>query len=194
MAHHNYISVNVVIHHNGTWIVGMMHDWKNTAWSEVCPRLQQIHTHSISLVSWPVLTWSHWQGINRKPHDATWAATAERHLISLRVSPVHAQACGELSVTHLKAEFPKAPRLQLLSFVWKLVYQYTSNLGCSLDPDPFRGIRAGVAGDWIVEEGEKSVGKVVATRCSSWESCSPVHLISGVSHDDCSITCLPLWL
>lgn len=119
-----------------------------------CARGYSSYTHSISLVSWLVLTWSRWQGINRKPHDATWAVTAKRHLIRLRMSPVHTQACGGLSITHLKAEFPKALLLGCSSSLClETGFQYTGNLGCSLDPDPFRGIRACVAGDWTHGKG-----------------------------------------
>lgn len=126
VAHHSYISIDAVILCSGIWIVGVMHDWKDTAWILDCLRclqLQQLQTQRLTCR----LTWSHWERINLKPHDATSAAAAERYLISLPPSSEHTQTCRVLSMTNLKAEFPRALLgafgLQVLSSVWKLFFR-----------------------------------------------------------------------
>lgn len=61
-----------------------------------------------------------------KPCDAASLVTAEKYLTSLPVSSVCRQAGCGLTITNLKAEFPKAllvaVRLQPLAFVWKLFF------------------------------------------------------------------------
>lgn len=84
------------------------------------------YRNSAWLVNWPVLTWSHWKRINAKPYDATSPVTAEGYLTSLPVSSAYRQAACGLAITNLKTKLLKAllvaVRLQLLSFIWKLVF------------------------------------------------------------------------
>lgn len=136
------------------------------------------------------LTWSHWERINLKPHDATSVAAAEWYLISLSTSSEHTQRCRGLSITNLKAESPRvllgAVGLQVLSSVWKLFFKMLAATSVGSFVPSLGEYEQALFGTELWEKAEKCVDTAVVTHCSSWTSCLPILSISDLSHTDCS--------
>jgi len=128
VAHYNYISIGAVIGCSGISIVGMMHDWKDTACIWDCKRCLPLQ----QLQGWCLTCELTSESLEENKCEKTPRCHFSSHSRRVCNQPpcvFCAQAgrqagCG-LAITNLEAKFPKALLvavwLQPLAFVWKLL-------------------------------------------------------------------------